>query len=102
MKILTIISTGYMAGGAENAVVKITGNLVAKGYSVKTLASDLGTDKEHFNDFVFKSINAANPFTLLLFLFNPFSFFATRKLLKEYKPDIVHLHTMHQVTPSVP
>ena len=102
MKILTIISTGYVAGGAENAVVKITGNLVAKGHSVKTLASDLGADKEHYNDFVFKSINSANPLAPLLFLFNPSSFFATRKLLKEYRPDIVHLHTMHQITPSVP
>src|SRR5579864_5749222 len=101
MKVLRIISTGYVAGGAENGVVKMNNYLLAKGHSVKTLASDLGADKEHFDDYVFKSINSANPLTLLLFLFNPSSFLRTRKLLQEYKPDIVHLHTMHQITPSV-
>ena len=101
MKILQIISTGYVAGGAENVVVKITNHLLAKGHSVKILASDLGADKEHFNDYVFKSINSANPLTLLLFLFNPYSFIVLRKVLKEYEPDIIHLHTVHQVTPSV-
>ncbi len=101
MKILQIISTGYVAGGAENVVVKITNYLLAKGHSVKILASDLGADKEHFNDYVFKSINSANPLTLLLFLFNPYSFIVLRKVLKEYEPDIIHLHTVHQVTPSV-
>lgn len=101
MKVLCIISTGYVAGGAENLVAQINSYLSSKGYCVKTLSSDLGPDKEHFNDYVFKSINSANPFTLMLFLFNPFSFFVTRKALKEFKPDIVHLHTMHQVTPSV-
>lgn len=101
MKVLCIISTGYVAGGAENLVVKINSYLSAEGYCVKTLSSDLGPDKEHFNDYVFKSINSANPFTLLFFLFNPFSFFAARKVLHEFKPDVVHLHTMHQITPSV-
>ena len=101
MKILRIISTGYPAGGAENGVVKIHSHLLAKGHTVKILASDLGPDKEHFNDYSFKSINSANPATLLLFLFNPSSFLVLRRVLEEYQPDIVHLHTMHQVTPSV-
>ena len=101
MKVLNIISTGYVAGGAEKVVVKINTYLLAKGYSVKTLASDLGADKEHFNDYAFKSINSANPLMLLLFLFNPFSFVVLKRVLKEYQPDIIHLHTMHQITPSV-
>jgi glycosyltransferase involved in cell wall biosynthesis len=57
--------------------------------------------KEHFNDYDFKSVNSANPLTLLFFLFNPYSFIVLKKVLKDYKPDIVHLHTMHQLTPSV-
>jgi glycosyltransferase involved in cell wall biosynthesis len=100
-KVLEIISVGYVAGGAENIIVKLSPYLLDKGYSIKTLASDLGTDKQHFNEYVFKSINPANPLKLLLFLFNPSSFFVLKKILKKYKPDIVHLHTMNQVTPSV-
>ncbi len=100
MKILEIISTGYAAGGAETYLIKISPYLVDKGYSIKTLASDLGGDKSHFNEYVFKSI-PSNPLKLLFFLFNPYSFFALKRVLKEYQPDIVHLHTMNQVTPSV-
>jgi glycosyltransferase involved in cell wall biosynthesis len=67
---------------------------------MKTLASDLGADKQYFNEFIFKSV-PVGPLKLLLFLFNPSSFFALKRVLKEYEPDIVHLHTMNQVTPSV-
>src|SRR5438045_7741709 len=101
MKILRIISAGYVAGGAENGVVRISSSLSRKGHSVKTLASDLGTDKIHFSDFSFKNIDHAGLLKPLFFLFNPFSFFALRKILKEYQPDIIHLHTMNQITPSV-
>jgi len=100
MKVLNIISTGYVAGGAEKVVVKINSHLLAKGYSVKTFASDLGADKEHFSDYTFKSIDSSNPLTLCLFLFSPFSFLSLKKVLREYQPDVVHLHTMHQITPS--
>jgi glycosyltransferase involved in cell wall biosynthesis len=72
-----------------------------KGHSVKTLASDLGADRQHFNEYVFKSIHSASPFKLFLYLFNPSAFFMVKRVLKEYQPDIVHLHTMHQVSPAV-
>ena len=101
MKVLRIISAGYVAGGAENGVVKIHSYLLNRGHSIRIIASDLGPDKEHFNDYTFKSINSSNPFTLVFFLFNPYSFNVLRKVLKEYKPDVVHLHTINQVTPSV-
>lgn len=100
MKVLEIISVGYAAGGAETYLIKISPYLVDKGYSVKTLASNLGVDKDHFNEYVFKSV-PSGPLQLLFFLFNPYSFFALKKVLKEYQPDIVHLHTMNQVSPSV-
>ena len=53
MKVLAITSVGYEAGGAETILVKINFYLSGKGYIIKTLASDLGVDKEHFNDYSF-------------------------------------------------
>lgn len=100
MKVLAIISVGYEAGGAEIMLVKINSYLSDKNYKVKTLASDLGVDKEHFNDYTFKNITTAGPLKLFLFLFNPSSYFVLKRALKEYEPDLVHLHTMHEVTPS--
>jgi len=100
VKVLQVISTGYAAGGAETMLVKINSYLLARGYSVKILASDLGADKEHFNVYTFKSINSVAPLKFLFTFFNPSSFFVLKRVLKEYKPDIIHLHMMYQVTPS--
>jgi len=99
VKVLQVISTGYVAGGAENYVVKINAYLSGRGYSVKTLASDLGADKERFNDYTFKSININSPSKILFSLFNPSSFFVLKRVLKEYKPDLIHLHAINQITP---
>jgi glycosyltransferase involved in cell wall biosynthesis len=102
MKVLEIISLGYIAGGAESAIAKISPYLLNKGYKVRILASDLGPDKQHFNEYIFKSISpTTSPLKLLFFLFNPSSFFVLKKVLKEYKPDLVHIHVPHEITPSV-
>lgn len=101
MKILQIISVGYAAGGAETYLFKINSYLSEKGYIIKTLASDVGADKEHFNDFTFKSASSAGPLKIFFFSFNPSSFFVLKKILKEYKPELIHLHAMHEITPSV-
>lgn len=101
MKILRINTLGYVAGGAENGIAKINPYLLNKGHSVKILASDLGSEQEHFNEYVFKSISDSSRLKVFLFLFNPSAFFSLKKALNEYKPDIVHLHAMCQITPSV-
>ena len=101
MKVLAIISVGYEAGGAEIMLVNVNRYLSGKGYNIKTLASDLGADKEHFNDYTFKNSSSTGPFKPFIFLFNPFSFFVLKKVLKEYQPDLIHLHVMHEMTPSV-
>jgi glycosyltransferase involved in cell wall biosynthesis len=99
-KVLAITSVGYADGGVETILIKIRPYLSVKGYNVKTLTSDLKADKEYFGDYTFKSFNHTGPLKFFFFLFNPSSFFVLKKLLKEYKPDIIHLHTMNQITPS--
>lgn len=101
MKVLAIISVGYESGGSEIMLVKVNSHLLEKSYIVKTLASDLGTDKEHFNDYTFKNISSSGPLKPFFFLFNPSSFFVLKRVLKEYKPDLIHLHVMHEITSSV-
>ena len=100
MKVLVLTSVGYKAGGAETILVKINPYLSDKGYTIKTLASDLGADKEHFNDYTFKNISTTGLLKPFVFLFNPSSFFVLKRVLREYKPDLVHLHLMHEITPS--
>ena len=81
-------------------LVKIKPYLSGKNHIIKTLASDLGIDKVHFNDYTFKSISPFFPLKFFFFLFNPSSYFVLKRILKEYKPDLVHLHVMHEITPS--
>jgi len=101
MKVLAIISVGYEAGGAEIMLVKVNQHLSDKGYTIKTLSSDLGADKAHFNEYTFKNVSFSGPMKPFFFLFNPSSFFVLKRLLKEYQPDLIHLHVMHEITPSV-
>jgi glycosyltransferase involved in cell wall biosynthesis len=101
MKILHIISAGYPGGGTENNLIKLKDNFEKKGHEIKILSSNLRPELNHFSDFEFKSINSSNPLKIIFNLFNPYSFTALKKILYGYKPDIVHLHTMEQVSPSV-
>jgi len=100
MKILHIITAGYLCGGAESILAKLKDNFEKKGHEIKILSSNLDPEFNHFSDFEFKSINSNNPMKIIFKLFNPYSFTALKKILYEYKPDIVHLHTMEQITPS--
>jgi len=101
MKILQIISCGSITGGAENIVFQTNKVLRKKGHTVKTLSSDLFPNRESFSDYTFKSIDPRNPFKVIFYLFNFSAYFNLKKILSEYQPDIVHLHVMNQLTPSV-
>ncbi len=102
MKILRVTSLGYESGGAENGIVLLQSYLEKEGHVVKTFSSNAGENEKHFNDFGFKALSE-QPFFLRIFyrVFYPHSFFALRKVLKEFKPDIVQVHTMYELSPSV-
>lgn len=103
MKILKVVDLGYQSGGAEIGILELKNGFEKKGHIVKILSSDIqkGDKLERFNDFEFKAIKPSNPFKILLNLFNPYAYFKFKKILKEYNPDIVHLHTMQHISPSI-
>jgi len=101
MKIIQVISLGYEIGGAELIVKRLKEILIFRGHEVIVLSSDLRGDKKHFSDVEFKGINPSNPAKLLFHLFNPYSYFKFRSLIREFKPDIVHIHTMSELSPSI-
>jgi glycosyltransferase involved in cell wall biosynthesis len=102
MKILRIIDLGYVSGGAEAGVVEINKVLEKNGHIVKVLSSDINMNAtDRFSDYEFKTISSKNPLKTIFRLFNPYSYFKLKNILNEYNPDIVHLHTMEHVSPSV-
>lgn len=99
MKILRIISFGFEGGGAETSVVEVDRILRKKGNVIKVISSDVRPSVPHFSDFEFKAINPNNPFKVFFHLINVSAFFTIRKVVKNYKPDIVLLDTMGEISP---
>ncbi|MEJ7556671.1 MAG: glycosyltransferase [Pedobacter sp.] len=80
MKVL-FIHTYYQLPGGEDTVLHNEMELLKSlGHTVELLAFD------NKNNSILK---------LLLMLFNPFSYFKTKAKLKEFVPDVVHIHNLH-------
>lgn len=89
MKILYVI-TGLGQGGAERVVCDLADSMFSKGYEVKIvyLTGDAVTRPTHRKIELIK-IDLDN----LLLL--PKSYLKLSRIIKKYKPDIVHAHMVH-------
>jgi glycosyltransferase involved in cell wall biosynthesis len=101
MKILHINSFGYSAGGTETSIAQLKKELVNRGHQVKVLTSNRNIDNSSFSDYQFNDPGKYRFLRIIYRLFNPYSFMVLRKVLKEFNPDIVHLHRMDLISPSV-
>lgn len=92
---------GCKSGGSSIYMFTLKKELEKKGHLVKTLSSDYN-NKEYFNDFSFRGFNTKSLRRVFLYLFNFSSYNSIKKLLKDFNPDIVHLHYIFsQTSPSV-
>lgn len=102
MKILEITNLGYVNGGVETGLLHIKPVLEKMGHTVKIFTSDARPDLEHFSDYEFPSLDHKLKILKLFYRsFYPAPYYALKKVLKEYKPDIIHLHTISQISPSI-
>lgn len=98
MKILRIVSSGFEEGGVENGVVLMQPIFERRGHVVRTLSSDLRPDLPHFNNYTYKIPTGAGK---ILYSFNPYAYFELKRVLKEFNPDVVHVHTIGHGSPSI-
>lgn len=102
MKILRITGFGYESGGVENGIILLQPILKKMGHTVKILTGNSQPGASHFSDFEFEALEHQPGILKLLYRsFYPQSFFALKKVLKEYKPDIVQIHSVSQISPSI-
>ena len=102
MKILFINDYGFPEGGAESYIENLKEILEKKGHQVKIFASNAHPELRHFNNYSFQSINTNSFLRFIPYTFNLSSYFSLKKVLKEYKPDIVHLHYIfYHTSPSI-
>lgn len=105
MKILQVISIGHISGGAEKSVFLLKEGLENQGHEVKVIASDFHSDPSAttYSDIVFPALDSdarSMPLKLLYHLWYPAAYRSLKKTIREFNPDIVHFHTMGQLSPS--
>lgn len=99
MKILHVISMGYICGGAEKSVVALRDGLLARGHEVKIMSSDRDPDTAHYSDYECRHISG--PLGLVRHLWSGSAYRTLKRAVREFKPDVVHFHTMGELSPSV-
>lgn len=102
MKILRISSLGYVGGGVETGIQLLQPVLTEMGHEVRILTSSHNPQVTHFSDYEFAPISS-HPL-LLRFLYRvwyPDAYVALRHALKDFRPDIVQIHSTFEVSASV-
>jgi len=103
MKILRITSLGFESGGAENGIVLTDRELRKRGIEVRVLSSNRGREEgTFFADYTFTALSTHSFVLRALFrVFYPTAYREVKRVLREYKPDVIQLHTMYELSPSV-
>lgn len=109
MKILMVEDLGFDIGGISSYLINAIKVLKKEGHAVKILSSDVNPEEKHFDkkayvysDYKFRSFNKNRIIRIIISIFNPFSYLKTKQVLKEFKPDIVHLNNFLNIaSPSI-
>ena len=102
MKILRITSLGYVGGGVENGIELLQPVLERMGHEVRILSSNHNPAVKHFSHYEFRALSSQPMILKALYrIFYPHAFFALRRALKDFKPDVVQVHSLFEVSPSV-
>jgi glycosyltransferase involved in cell wall biosynthesis len=108
IKILYISDRGYIQGGVEVVLLAQANDMKSKGHEVRMFTGDYNpANLPLFSDFTFKvfDFDGFHKKTFINWLnqiFNIRSYFGLRKILKTFKPDVIHLHSiLYQVSPSI-
>jgi glycosyltransferase involved in cell wall biosynthesis len=102
MKILQVVDIGYIAGGAEQSVKLIRDTLQERGHQVFVLSTDKNSAGEAvFADELIPAIRGSSISRLLRYYWNPPAYRTGRRIIRDFKPDIVHLHTISEFSPAL-
>jgi glycosyltransferase involved in cell wall biosynthesis len=103
MRILQVINVGVEAGGAEKSVRIITEGLRARGHEVRVLATDHLFDpgRPRIADVFTPAVRGGPVRRLAGYFWNRRCYAETRRLVRSFRPDCVHLHTIGEFSPSV-
>jgi glycosyltransferase involved in cell wall biosynthesis len=102
VRILQIVNLGFEAGGAEKSVRLIAEGMTARGHQVRVVATDLLADGQRvFADQLVPAIAGSPAHRLLAKAWYRTAHREVRRTVREFRPDVVHLHTIGEFSPSV-
>lgn len=102
MRILQIVNIGQEAGGAEKSVRLIADGLRARGHDVRVVATDLLSDAGPvFADDLVPAISGPAVRRFARKLWYRRAHRQVTEVVRAFRPDCVHLHTIGEFSPSV-
>jgi len=88
-------------GGVETYLTSVIAELKINGHDVRLFSSDISQPSQYIS-YYYRHINQKSLFKIFPYLFNIHSYTKLKKVLREFKPDIVHLHfTGYHSSPSI-
>ncbi|MFI5323068.1 MAG: glycosyltransferase family 4 protein [Thermodesulfobacteriota bacterium] len=101
MKILLINDYGIPQGGAEVQISRLRQLLRERGHDARLFTTDLETESLK-NVADYKCTGTVSSFRTLLQTFNPMAYLRLREVIREFKPDIVHVKIfLTQLSPLI-
>ena len=101
MKILIVNNLATMHGGAEAMIAELRRGMEEQGHQVRILCSSEKGNGENIADAEFLAGREGSSLMRLLYIFNPFALLALRRELRNFQPDVVHLHTLSKASPLI-
>lgn len=102
MRILHIVNLGFEAGGAEKFVRMLRDGQTARGHEVRVVALDAPSDgRAVFADDLVPPLAGGPLGRLAGFVWNRQAHREVRRIMREFRPDCVHLHTVGGFGPAV-
>jgi glycosyltransferase involved in cell wall biosynthesis len=103
VRVVLVNDLGWPAGGAEKNVELLKNQLAERGHEVLVVSTDIGMVErsDGFADVVVPAITG-NPLRRLAGkAFHVAAYRRVRALIKVFQPDVVHFHTIGELSPSV-
>jgi glycosyltransferase involved in cell wall biosynthesis len=101
MKILLVNDYGSPVGGAEAMTFALRDMLRQQGHDVRLFSSSAGSSVD-WRKAEYECYGTLSPFRTLLQTLNPWAYLRLRRVLKEFRPDVVHVRMfLTQLSPLI-
>lgn len=94
MKILFVNDYREPIGGAEVYMSMVKERLEAEGHTVELFTTDIGRDEYR------RRLRTVSLVTMLRRIFDPSTLLRFRTVLRRFRPDVVHIHSYFELSPS--